>query len=134
MEVRYIISEGEAQYQERYKGHFSKKMAEWAISKMEKKDEATGKMKKITPIPLEEVDELLKEQETAIPDECAYDAWYLYNMAKADYEKALPSKDARVKFVEETICDADGEPTMVFACFRAKMDVKGVPIYWEKMI
>ena len=26
MEVRYIISEEEAQYMERYKGHFSKKM------------------------------------------------------------------------------------------------------------
>ena len=44
MEVRYLISESEAQYQEKHKGHFSKKLADWAISMMEKKDETTGKM------------------------------------------------------------------------------------------
>ena len=49
MEVRYIITEEEAQYMDHYKGHFSKKMAEWAISMMERKDEETGKPKGITP-------------------------------------------------------------------------------------
>lgn len=134
MEVRYIISDAEAQYMEKYKGHFSKKMAEWAISMMEKKDEASGKMKKITPTPIEEVEEVLGSYGIEIPEESIYDAWYLYNMAKADYEKSLPSKDVKAKYVDETICDPDGDSTMVFACFRAKMDVKGKPIFWERMI
>lgn len=134
MEQVFIISESEAQYYDAHKGHFSKKLAEWAISLMEKKDEATGKMKKIVPVPLDEVEEAMKEYQVNIPEECIYDAFYLYNMAKADYEKTAPSKADKVNFVEETICDPDGCPEAVLACFRAKMDVKGKPIHWERFM
>lgn len=133
-EVRYIISEEEAQYMEHFKGHFSKKMAEWAISMMEKKDETSGKMKKITPSSLDEVEDALKQYGVEIPGECVYDALYLWNMAKADYEKTMPEKEHKARYVEETLCDPDGCPEMVLACFRAKCDVKGVPILWERMI
>lgn len=133
-EVRYIISEEEAQYMEHFKSHFSKKMAEWAISMMEKKDEASGKMKKITPTSLDEIEDALKQYGAELQEECVYDALYLWNMAKADYEKTMPEKEDKAHYVEETLCDPDGCPEMVFACFRAKCDVKGIPIFWERMI
>lgn len=134
MEVRYIIGEEEAAYMDKYKGHFSKKMAEWAISMMEKKDEASGKMKKITPSTMEEMEDTLKQYRVEIPDECVYDALYLYNMAKADYEKTMPEKEDRANYIMETLGDPDGCPEMVLACFRAKCDVKNIPVFWERMI
>jgi len=134
MEVRYIISEAEAQYQEKFKGHFSKKLADWAISMMEKKDESTGKMKAITPIPLEEVEEMMKQQGIKIPEECIYDVLYLANMIKADYEESLPTKEVKAKYIDETINDPDGCPEAVLACFCAKMDLKNMPIHWERFI
>ena len=134
MEVRYIISESEAQYQEKHKGHFSKKLADWAISMMEKEDTATGKLKPIIPVSLEEVEEMMKQASIKIPEESVYDALYLANMIKADYEKSLPTKEVKAKYIEETICDPDGCPESVLACFCAKMDLKNMPIHWERFI
>lgn len=129
MDVRYIITEEEAQYMERYKGHFSKKMAEWAISMMKRDGQ------KIQPYPLEEVESMILPFHEKIGDECIYDAWYLTNMAKADYLGSSISDKAHVAlFVKDTLCDTDGETEMVLACFRAKCDVKRIPIYWERML
>ena len=135
MEVRYIITEEEAQYMEHYKGHFSKKMAEWAISMMERKDEETGKPKGITPYTIEEVEAMIAPFRNKIGEKCIYDAWYVANMAKADYlGSSLADKAHVALYVKDTLCDPDGEPEMVFACFRAKCDVKRIPIYWERML
>lgn len=68
MEVRYIISEDEAQYMERYKGHFSKRLAEWAISKMERDG------RRIQPYTLEEVSSMIAPFGNEIDEECLYDA------------------------------------------------------------
>lgn len=129
MEVRYIISEDEAQYMEHYKGHFSKRMAEWAISMMERDGQ------RIQPYPLEEVENMIAPFRNKIGEECIFDAWYLANMAKADYLGSSLADKAHVSlFVKDTLCDPDGEPEMVLACFRAKCDVKGIPIHWERML
>ena len=133
--VQYILSEAEAYYLDAYKGHFSKKMAEWAISMMEKKDEVSGKLKPIIPYSLDEVEEMLKSAGVKLDETCLYDAWYLANMAKADHlGSSLEDKQHVALYVKDTLCDPDGEPEMVLACFRAKCDVKGVPIYWERML
>lgn len=55
-------------------------------------------------------------------------------MAIADYPKALKSDEQRAAFVEETICDPDGDPSNVLACFEAKMCNAMIPIYWERMM
>ena len=134
MEIRYIISEDEAQYMERHKGHFSQKLAAWAISKMENKD-ATGRMRPINPYTLEEVEQMLIPFRDKISEEAIYDAWYLANMVKADYlGSSITDKEHVALYVKDTLCDPDGEPTMVLACFRAKCDVKGVPIHWERFL
>ena len=129
MEVRYIITEEEAQYMEHYKGHFSKKMAEWAISMMERDG------KKIEPFTMEEVEGMIAPFRSKVGEECIYDCWYLANMAKADYfGSSLADKTHISLFIKDTLCDPDGCPEMVLACFRAKCDVKGVPIYWERCL
>ena len=129
MEIRYIISEEEAQYMEQYKGHFSKKMAKWAISMMERDG------KPIQSYPLEEVEAMIAPFLDKVGEICVYDAWYMANMAKADYlGSSITDKPHVALFIKDTLCDPDGDPEMVLACFRAKCDVKHIPIHWERMI
>lgn len=132
--MRQYISEGRAIYEDAYHGMFSRKLARWAISNMEAKDTTTGKMKPVTPRPADDVAEILAANGVELPDECLYTAWYLFNMAVADYPKTLKTDEQRALFVEETICDPDGDPTNVLACFEAKMCNAGIPVYWERMM
>lgn len=46
-----------------YGWHFSKKMCEWAVSKMEVENKTTKQKEKLVPIKKEEVEELLKNTE-----------------------------------------------------------------------
>jgi len=132
--MRQYISESEAAYQDMYHGLFSRKLAEWAISRMEVKDTATKQMKKLSARSLDDVQEILKSNKVELPDEFIYTAWYLFNMAVADYQKTCKTDEQRSMFVEETLCDPDGMPENVLSCFVTKMCNAGVPIYWERML
>ena len=101
---------------------------------METTDPATGKPRKITPRTSEDVEEILRANGVEIPDKYIYTAWYLFNMAIADYPKTCKTDAQRATFVEETILDPDGDPSNVLACFEAKMCNAGVPIYWERFL
>lgn len=128
------MTQEEAVYMDAYQGHFSRKLATWAISNMETIDPSTGKKKTIPPTQIDDVIDILKQNNVKIPYESRYDAWYLYMMTMNDYQEALPTDKQRAKYIEETICDVDGEPTNVLACYIAKMCNKGIPIYWQDFI
>ena len=132
--MKQYISEARAVYEDMYHGLFSRKLAEWAVGRMEYKDSATKQTKRITPTPIDEVQSVLKDGGIELPEEFVYTAYYLFNMAKADYPKTLQTDEQRAMFVEETICDPDGMPENVLACFEAKMCNVGVPIYWERYL
>lgn len=132
--MRQYISEEKAIYEDAYHGLFSRKLANWAVRRMKMKDDATGRMRPITERSVDDVVEILRNSGVEIQDEFLYTAYYLYHMAIADYPKALQTDVQRAAFVEETICDPDGDPTNVLACFEAKMCNAGIPIYWERMI
>lgn len=132
--MQYYISEEEAQYMDNHHGQFSKKLAEYAISCMEYKDETTQTVKRLVPHSIEEMEDAMKKYGIKVKEECIYTAWYLYNMTFADYRKSLPTTDAKCMFVDETINDVDCDSTAVLACYRAKMDVCNKPIHWERFI
>lgn len=132
--MKQYISEARAAYEDMYHGLFSRKLAEWAVSRMEVKDTATKQMKSIVPTPIDRVQSILKENSIEMPEEFIYTAFYLYNMAIADYPKTLQIDELRAKFVDETICDPDGMPENVLSCFEAKMCNAEVPIYWEMFL
>lgn len=132
--MKQYISEDRAIYEDAYHGLFSRKLANWAVRNMKTKEAATGRMKPVTVRSVDDVMEILRNSGVDIQDEFMYTAYYLYHMAIADYPKALQSDEQRAVFVEETICDPDGEPSNVLACFEAKMCNAGVPIYWERML
>ena len=131
--MKYLISEEEALYMDRHHGHFSRRLAEWAVSRM-KKLGSDGELVPVTPRPLEELESLLRSNDVRLPEACVYDAWYLWHMCEADYPKSLEDSKHVARYIEETVCDPDGCPEMVLACFCAKMDLMGVPIHWERIL
>lgn len=132
--MKQYISKGEAIYMDKNYGLFSKRLAEWAIDNMEMEDPTSKQMKKLKSRDLEDVNEVLKTNNVDLPEEFEYTAWYLFNMALADYPKTLTSDAMRASFVEETLCDPDGTPENVLACFVAKMCEADKPIFWEKYL
>ena len=132
--MKQYISEEKAIYEDAYHGMFSRKLARWAIDHMETRDPASGKLEPITPRSADDIAEILTTNKIMLPDKMFYTAWYLFNMAIADYPKTLKNDEQRATFVEETLLDPDGDPTNVLACFEAKMCNAGIPIYWERMI
>lgn len=131
--MKHYISEGRAIYEDLYHGLFSKKLAEWAISNMEMKDPVTKSMMPIPVRRLEDVQEILEQNMVKLPKEFLYTSWYLFNMAIADYPKSLKTDEQRAMFVEETLCDPDGQPENVLDCFVTKMCNAGIPIFWEQV-
>ena len=132
--MKEYISEERAIYEDMYHGLFSKRLAEWAIGNMETQDPNTKGIKKVSARSVDDVKKILEEHDIEMPDEFIYTAWYLFNMAVADYPKSLKTDEQRALFVEETICDPDGCPENVLACFEAKMCMMGKPIFWEMFI
>ena len=131
--MEHYISKGRAIYEDENHGLFSKKLAEYAISKMRTED-VNGMPKPIVARKLDDVKDVLKQYGVVIQDEFCYTAWYLFNMAVADYPKTLTTDEQRAMFVEETIGDPDGMPENVLDCFAVKMRNAGVPIFWEEFL
>lgn len=132
--MKQYISQGEAMYQDQNHGLFSKRLAEWAISNMEMKDNATKEIKPIKAPTIDETKELLEKHGIEMPQEFIYTAWYLHAMCIADYPKTCKTDEQKAMFIDETICDPDGMPENVLACFAAKMCNAEIPIFWEKYI
>lgn len=130
--MEYIMPEGLAAYMDAYHGQFSHKLAEWAISKMQTK--RNGEMLQVRMLPLEAVMDGLKNAGVFVSEECTYTAWYLWHMAVADHQRSLDTDNRRAWWIDEQLNDPDGKPSDVLACFRAKMDNKGLAILWERMI
>ena len=128
------MTEEEAMYMQAYQGHFSRKLAAWAIGNMEMEEQGTHVMKPVTMRSVDDVMEILKTNGVEVADECTFDAWYLYMMTIADYPKSLPNDKQRALYVDETICDPDGDPTNVLSCFVAKMCNAGIPIHWQMFV
>ena len=120
-------------YEDNFHGMFSRKLAKWAISCMEMKG-PDGQMKPVTMRSVDDVLEILSANKVELPDEYIYTAWYLYHMTIADYPKSLKTDEQRAMYVEETLCDPDGDPRDILSCFEAKMCNAGIPIYWERMM
>lgn len=128
------MSEAEANYMDMYQGQFSYKLAKKAIEMMEVKDESTGTTKSLVPHSIEEMGAVLNENNVKIPEEQIYTAWYLFNMVFADYKKSLEDNKHIALYIEETLCDPDGDPSDVLCCFVAKMQNAGIAIHWERYL
>ena len=128
------LPSGMKEYLSRYGWHFSKKMCDWAVSRMRAKDES-GTVKNITPMTKEEVEELLKKHGVKLEKDAGYDCVYAANMAAADYYKRSIADEAHLAmFVKDYIDDPDGYDGMPLTRFYADCIGSGNPILWENML
>lgn len=113
--------------------HFNKKMCEFAVSNMYKKDD--GKKIFIKPFTKEDVDNLLQDNAVKIQNNKGYDYVFAANMAKADYWGSSISDEAHLaKFIKDYIDDPDAYDGLPFTRYYADCIGSGTPIDWEEML
>jgi hypothetical protein len=124
---------GMEEYLTYYGWHFSKKMCEWAVSRMYKSE--NKRKVYIDMINKESLDAIIKRYGLKLTNDNGYDAVYVANMCKADYYgKSIKDEASLAQFVYDTIEDADAYDGMVFTRFYADCVGSGTPIDWEDMI
>lgn len=117
-------------YLSHYGYHFSKRMAEWAISKMRDRNGKPVQMRD-----KETVERILRDNNAVVENNVGYDAVYAFHMAMSDYYgSSLVTEAALAKYVQDTLDDRDGYDGMVFTRFFADCNGKGIPIIWADMI
>lgn len=115
-------------YLSHYGWHFSKAMAEWAISRMrDRKGNAVR-------IPDKQALET-QLKENGIDSFTAYDAVYLFAMIKADYFGSSITTEAQaVKLCADMLTDPDAYEGQAFTRFYADCIGKGEPLIWEDLL
>ena len=134
LDARDQFPSGMEDYLAAYGWHFSKKMCEWATSKMYKRT-ASGSKTYINPLKKEQVDELLKRQGVVIENKIGYDYVFAANMCMADYMGSSIEDERHVAlFVKDYVDDQDGYPELPFTRFYADCIGSGNPINWEDVM
>lgn len=124
---------GMEEYLETYGWHFSKKMEEWAASKMYR--EVNGEKKHIVPYGRKQFDDLKDLFGIKINSAKGYDDLYIANMCKSDFfGSSIKDEQSLVKYVKDVIEDPDAYDGMPFTRFYADCIGSGTPINWEDMI
>lgn len=127
--MKQYISQERKLYEDAWHGQFSRKLAEWAISRMRDKEGKHVERKTVS-----DVLKILKENGAEVPEKYKYTAWYLYHMTVADNPHSLPNDEMRAYYVYEKLSDPDGCPYDPLDCFVAKMCNAHEPIDWEEML
>lgn len=135
LDTNYKFPSGMQEYLDSYGWHFSKKMCEWAVKKMKRKNPQTGKEEPIEFMDLDKTEDFLKKYNVALPEAKGYDVPYSLAMARADFFKSSIADEQHLAlFVKDYIGDVDGYPTMPFTRFYADCIGSGIPINWLDML
>lgn len=123
------------EYLSTYGWHFSKKLCEWAVAHMTYKDERLNQTKHVEMIKKEDLDNIFKRFGIDPTEFTAYDAVYVYHMAKADYGRiTLPDDQRLVLFVRDYLKDHDGYDEVAMTRFYADCIGKGEMPDWEECL
>ena len=117
-------------YLSNYGWHFSKKMCEWAVSKMRDRNG--------NPIPVktkEQVEDTLKANNITLKNDHGYDKVFVMHMGLADYlGSSITDENHLARYVKDVLDDEDGFEGIAFTRFYADCNGKGMPIIWADMI
>lgn len=118
-----------------YGWHFSKKLCEWAVKRMKRKDLRTGQHVPVEMTKKEDLDNLFRRYGVDPTEFTAYDAMYVYHMAKADYfGSSIVEEQRLVMFVKDYLTDPDGYDEVAMTRFYADCIGKGEMPDWEDCI
>lgn len=129
------LPEGMKEYL-RYNGrHFSRKLCDFAISKMTVRSLSTGDVVNLVKLNKEDVDALLKTYRIELKENQLYDYVFVANMCKADFlGSSVPDEQHLCKYVKDVIDDVDAYDGIVFNRWYADMCRQGIAIDWEEML
>ena len=126
---------GMKEYLSIYGWHFSKKMCDWAVSRMYKKEEENKSEQPNSNYTRDKVDILLKRYDLKLENNKGYDDVYIANMCKFDFlGSSIDNEIKLAQFIKDYIDDADAYEGMPFTRFYADCIGSGTPIMWEDMI
>lgn len=118
------------EYLSDYGYHFSRKMCEWAVSKM--KDRDGNRLQARTK---EQVDTILRNNNITLDHDKGYDAVYVMHMALSDFMGSSISDEVHLaRYVKDYIDDKDGYDGLPFTRFYADCIGRGEPIMWHDML
>ena len=124
------LPEGMDIYLRSYGWHFSKKMCEWAVSKMRDRNG-----KKVQFRSKEQVESALSNYGVKIENDEGYDKVFVFHMGMSDfYGSSMPEESYVAKYVKDLLDDEDGYRGIAFTRFFADCSAKGIPIIWEDML
>lgn len=134
LDAREVFPSGMEEYLSQYGWHFSKKMCEWAISRMYKRNSLDKKIP-IQSWNKDSVDKLLNKYGVTIENKIGYDYVFAANMCIADYYGSSIIDEQHVAlFIKDYVDDPDGYEELPFTRFYADCIGSGVPINWEDML
>lgn len=133
--LNYSLPEDMERYLSYYGFHFNKKLYEFAVSNMEKRNRTTGEKEKLSPVQIEDFERSLKRYRVNIPENNLYDAAYLASMVDADFwGSSIEDEEHMTRYIEDVLCDVDGYEGIVFSRFLADCGAKGNVIFWDRML
>ena len=115
--------------------HFNKKMCDWAVSMMKKKNPSTGKSEKIEVMEKDAVDELLKKNGVTLDNNVGYDYVYVANTVKADkWKSSVEDEKHHALAIKDEIDDDDQADGFIMSRWYSDMVRKGIPVMWEDFV
>ena len=128
------LPEGMKEYL-RYNGrHFSRKLCDFAISKMTVRSLSTGEVINLVKLNKEDVDALLKTYKIELKENQLYDYVFVANMCKADFlGSSIKSEEDLCHYIKDVLDDADATDGYVFNRFYADTIFMNNPIEWDDM-
>ena len=135
LDANYKFPSGMQEYLDTYGWHFSKKMCEWAVSKMKRKNPQTQKEEPLDYMDKDETEEFLKKYNVVLDNVKGYDHVYILAMVRSDFFKsAITDEQHLALYVKDFFGDTDGYPTMAFTRFYADCIGSGTPIQFDDML
>lgn len=135
LDANYKFPSGMKEYLDTYGWHFSKKMCEWAVSKMKRKNPQTQKEEPLDYMDKNETEEFLKKYNVVLDNVKGYDHVYILAMVRSDFFKsAITDEQHLALYVKDFFGDTDGYPTMAFTRFYADCIGSGTPIQFDDML
>lgn len=121
---------GMEDYLEGYGWHFSKRMAEWATSRMYDRDG-----KSVSGYTRASLDNLYRTRGIKPKNIAGYDDVYVANMCLADFMgSSIKDEASLLLYVKDVLDDPDGYEGLPFTRFYADCIGSGTPIVWEDML
>lgn len=130
LDVYEKLPSGMEKYLAEHGWNFSKKLCEYAVSKM--KDRSGNK---IHPYDKDQVETLMKQFNVELKNDVEYNKVYVLNMVRADYMgSSIVNEQYACMFVKDYLDDVDGSPTRALDEYYAKCIACGTPFSWEDYI